>query len=526
MSVFTIGDQLFFSAHQFSDGALVLADELRTGCRKVAKLCSHVFIDAHRDGSSEGLHVKTWISQRQHRLVSNMSVLAMPPIRMLCCGRVQEAQRALCSCLGNLGLSTCSYEAAGEGSVVILYSESENDLPDFVLEVSHQTGRILAIDCSVDAEHSAHWRLLSNGASDVIVYVDPAETAREVASRVDRWTEVDRIALSAEVRDFIVGSSGPWLRLVRCVVEIAVFTASPVLITGESGTGKELVARLVHLLDRRQAKGELVLLDCSTIVPELSGSEFFGHEKGAYTGAGAPRDGAFARADGGTLFLDEAGELPLPLQAQLLRAVQEKTYKRLGSNVWRETDFRLVCATNRDLIEEINRGEFRRDLYYRIASWTCHLPPLRERPDDILPLARHFLRQTAPNAADFDGAVASYLLAREYPGNVRDLRQIVSRMAYRHTGPGPITTGDVAPEDRPSEFQLADWRDAPFRRSVQRALSLGTGLKAIGRATEAVAEDIVLEEEQGNLQRAAKRLGLTDRALQLRRQARKLAATG
>jgi transcriptional regulator with GAF, ATPase, and Fis domain len=455
-----------------------------------------------------------------------MSVLAIPPIRVLRHGSVDEREHALCTRLAKVGLSTCCYEDAGEGSIVILYSDGGNDLLDFVSEVSHQPGRILAIDCSADPSHNAHWRLLSKGASDVIVYVDPTETAAAVASRIDRWNEVDRIASSPEVKDFVIGCSGLWLRLVRSIVEIAAFTVSPILITGESGTGKELVARLVHLLDRRQNKKELVLLDCTTIVPELSGSEFFGHEKGAYTGAGAPRDGAFAQADHGTLFLDEAGELPLPLQAQLLRAVQEKTYKRLGSNVWRETDFRLICATNRDLAAEINRGGFRRDLYYRIASWTCHLPPLRERPEDILPLARHFLRQTGSSAPDFDGAVANYLLAREYPGNIRDLRQIVSRMAYRHTGPGSITTGDVAPEDRPSEFQCADWRDAPFRRSVQRALSLGAGLKEIGRAAERVAEDIVFEDENGNLQRAAKRLGITDRALQLRRQARRLAATG
>jgi sigma54-dependent transcription regulator len=151
----------------------------------------------------------------------------------------------------------------------------------------------------------------------------------------------------------------------------------------------------------------------------------------------------------------------LSLQAQLLRAVQEKTFKRLGSNVWRETDFRLICATNRDLAAEINRGGFRRDLYYRIASWTCHLPPLRERPEDIIPLARYFLRQTASRAPDFEGAVANYLLAREYPQCAISAK---SCHAWRTGTPsGPITTGDVAPEDRPTEFQLSDWRDAPFR---------------------------------------------------------------
>src|SRR6202023_58747 len=148
----------------------------------------------------------------------------------------------------------------------------------------------------------------------------------------------------------------------------------------------EVAANLIHRLNTRADKRDMVILDCSTIVSDLSGSEFFGHERGAFTGALTERQGAFALANGGTLFLDEIGELPLPLQAQLLRVVQERTYKRLGGNTWRRTDFRLVCATNRDLVELIRRGEFRADLYYRIASFVCKLPALRERLEDIIPL--------------------------------------------------------------------------------------------------------------------------------------------
>src|SRR6185295_226461 len=150
--------------------------------------------------------------------------------------------------------------------------------------------------------------------------------------------------------------------------------------------GKELLARVIHALDPRPDKGELVVLDCTTIVPELSGSEFFGHERGAYTGAVGPRDGAFALAHGGTLFLDEIGELPLALQAQLLRVVQEGTYKRVGGNAWHKASFRLVCATNRDLKEEVARGRFRGDLYHRLATNASRLPPLRDRVEDILVL--------------------------------------------------------------------------------------------------------------------------------------------
>ena len=148
---------------------------------------------------------------------------------------------------------------------------------------------------------------------------------------------------------------------------------------GETGTGKELAARLIHTLDRRPRKGDLVVLDCATVVPQLAGSEFFGHERGAFTDAVAGRDGCFALANGGTLFLDEIGELPLTLQAELLRAIQERTFKRVGSNVWRSSVFRLVCASNRELLAEVGQSAFRMDLYYRVASVTITLPPLRDR---------------------------------------------------------------------------------------------------------------------------------------------------
>jgi transcriptional regulator with GAF, ATPase, and Fis domain len=444
-------------------------------------------------------------------------------VRILSCGASPDATVALQKRLRSLEIPVSEFAATGQSTAVILAGSHGDELTEVIRNSTREGARALVVDCSSGASRSRNgWNLLEAGASDVIDYSDAVECARAVACRVRRWDEVDCLSDSPVVRDLAVGRSPAWRRVIRDIVEIAAFTVAPILIMGESGTGKELVARLVHTLDRRRNKGELVLLDCSTIVAELSGSEFFGHEKGAYTGATGLREGGFALADRGTLFLDEVGELPLTLQAQLLRAVQEKTYKRLGSNVWRQTDFRLICATNRELAAEVEGG-FRRDLYYRIASWTCRLPPLRERQEDILPLARHFLGglSTAP---DFDTPVADYLLARNYPGNVRDLRQIVARMAYRHEGAGPITIGDLPADDRPVCVEAKDWRDAPFRRSVQRALSLGSGLKEIGHAAEDVAEELALEEAEGNLQRAARRLRITDRALQLRRQARRQAA--
>ena len=223
---------------------------------------------------------------------------------------------------------------------------------------------------------------------------------------------------------------------------------------------------------------------------------------------------------GGTLFLDEVGELPLTLQAELLRVVQEGTYKRVGSNIWRHTNFRLVCATNRDLRVEEAEGRFRRDFYYRIAGCTCMLPPLRERREDILLLVRHALAQVQPDAAsaEFDDAVRVLLAQRSYPGNVRDLRRLVTQIARRHVGAGPITVGDVPEEERPLPgAEPPDWRGQPLQHVVREAVSLGAGLRDITSAAAEAAIQIAVGEEQGNLQRAARRLGVTDRALQLRR---------
>jgi DNA-binding NtrC family response regulator len=208
--------------------------------------------------------------------------------------------------------------------------------------------------------------------------------------------------------------------------------------------------------------------------------------------------------------------------------VQERTYKRVGSNTWQQTDFRLICATNRDLLAEQSRGHFRRDLYYRIASWTCHLPPLRERREDILTLAKHFIAQLRPDdPPELDEPVREYLLTRDYPGNVRDLRQLITRIAQHHVGPGPITIGDIPEAERlNSDEQAPDWCNDGLEEVIRLAVAAGMNLKEIERTAGELAERIVLEEERGNLQRAAVRLGITDRALQLRRQARRQNGNG
>ena len=373
------------------------------------------------------------------------------------------------------------------------------------------------------------WHLLHAGASDTLTWDKEGVVAKQISLKLKRWSEIDDVANEASSREFFVGESPAWRVLVRKVVEAAHFTTAPILLTGESGTGKELLARLISTVTRavddgREPRRELVTVDCGTLVPELSGSEFFGHERGAFTGAHAMREGAFALADDATLLLDEIGDIPLSMQAQILRSIQEKTYKRLGGNVWQSTNFRLVSATNRDLEDLVRRGQFRLDLYYRIAGCVFCTPPLRDRREDILPLASHFLsRILSKRAPEFDTHLREYLLNRSYPGNVRELGQLIQRIAIRYSGTGPITAGDLPEEDRPGRGEFSRvWPDERFERSIAEAVTLGASLKEISQTTARAVVRIAVDSESGNLHRAAMRLGITDRALQMRRAADQL----
>jgi transcriptional regulator with GAF, ATPase, and Fis domain len=437
-------------------------------------------------------------------------------------GRAAGYSARVIEALAAEGLVLRDDGAGATGPGLVFFDQPDAELYELVRARSRGGDeRVVAVAARWPAlDDDAASRLLRSGASDVFAWDHSTTAPRELAARFERWLAVDDLLRSNEVEGTLVGRSRVWRRLLRQVVEIGAFTNASVLLTGESGTGKELVARLIHRLDRRKSKGELVVLDCATVSPHLSYSEFYGHERGAFTGAVAAREGAFALADGGTLFLDEVGELPLGLQAELLRVVQEGTYKRVGSNTWRTTNFRLVCATNRDLGEEMAENRFRRDFYYRIAAWTLHLPRLRDRPGDVLPLVDHFLAELRPDEPPaLDPPVRDMLLRREYPGNVRDLRQLVTRISHRHVGPGPITLGDVPEEEREAADESGGWREGRLEAAVRGALAQGFTLKEISQAAAETAVAVAVTDERGNLGRAARRLGVTPRALQLRRAA-------
>jgi DNA-binding NtrC family response regulator len=205
----------------------------------------------------------------------------------------------------------------------------------------------------------------------------------------------------------------------------------PALILGETGTGKEVVARSIHAAN---PMGNFVTIDCSAFVGPLMESELFGHRRGAFTGADRDKVGLIEAADGGTAFFDEIGELPLDLQAKLLRVLQEKEFRPLGSTVTRRSDFRIIAATNRDLAKEVDKGTFRQDLYYRLNVVTLRLPPLRDRREDIPALLQHFLKKYGSNHSFTPEALES-ALAYDWPGNVRELENSIQQMVAIHTGP-------------------------------------------------------------------------------------------
>lgn len=359
------------------------------------------------------------------------------------------------------------------------------------------------------------WSLLAHGADDVVGWTGE-ETVGVVLARLRRWREIERVLGSPPVASLVVGNSPAMRRAMIDLVELAVYGTGPILLVGETGTGKEVAARLVNAVSG--AASSLVVVDCTTIVPSLAGSELFGHEKGAFTGADRARAGAFAAADGGTLLLDEIGELPLVLQAELLRVLQEGTYKRVGGDTWSHTRFRLVSATNRDLEAEQKAGRFRSDLYHRIASGIVRIPSLRERADDLEELFRHFLAEAAGRDLGISPSVVALLHEWSFPGNLRELRQLAYAVAARHAGPGPVTPGDVPIRYRPEpDGELADPGTRSLERAVRGCLRCGLSLPDLKTLVGEIAVQVALAECDGSTHRAAELLGITDRAVQLRR---------
>jgi two-component system, NtrC family, response regulator AtoC len=287
----------------------------------------------------------------------------------------------------------------------------------------------------------------------------------------------------AAIGEFVAGTSAPMAHVVDMVDKVAQATDTTVLVQGESGTGKEHIADLIHRRTPGRSAGPFVEINCASVPENLLESELFGYERGAFTDAKVSKRGLFEEADGGTLLLDEVGEMPMGTQAKLLKVLEEMTFRRLGGTRDLTVSVRVVAATNKDLAVEVQRGAFRLDLYHRLDVFHIRVPPLRDRREDILPLATHFLARFAARqrkaASRFAPETERLLLAYDYPGNVRELRNLVERAVILSPSGGPVIeptsiviSGPTrAPAHAPDSFfavPLADGGRPPSLDDVER----------------------------------------------------------
>ena len=427
----------------------------------------------------------------------------------------EQSIRRLCMTIGNSLGFTCAEAESAEAALARLDAE----IPDLVLtdlklptqsgvellrqiksllpraEVAIMTGHG-SIESAVDA--------MRLGAYD---YIEKPFRVEKMRLLLQRMAEKVRLVTenaflrervnTEENLDGIIGTSANIQDVLRMISRLK-DTRTPVLISGESGTGKELAARAIHFRGA-MAQTPFVAVDCGSLVPTLMESELFGYEKGAFTGATKSKSGLFQAANGGTIFLDEIGELPLEMQAKLLRVLQEKEIRPVGSNDQVSVDVRVIAATNRDLEADYRNGTFRKDLYFRLNVVTVHLPALRDRRSDIPMLVHHFLDRYAPGAnLQVTPAAMKSLLHYDWPGNVRELENCIARA---------VTLGD---------HKIIDVSDLPPAiRSEQPSSAPGSVHDAASLSTTALAEMErmtilrVFEQANGDKALAGKMLGIS-----------------
>jgi len=427
----------------------------------------------------------------------------------------EQSIRRLCMTIGNSLGFACAEAESAEAALARLDAET----PDLILtdlklptqsgvellrqiksllpraEVAIMTGHG-SIESAVDA--------MKLGAYDYIEKPFRVEKMRlllqRMAEKVRLVTENaflrERVS-TEESLDGIIGTSANIQDVLRMISRLK-DTRTPVLIAGESGTGKELVARAIHFRGT-MAQTPFVAVDCGSLVPTLMESELFGYEKGAFTGATKTKAGLFQTANGGTIFLDEIGELPLEMQAKLLRVLQEKEVRPVGSNANVTVDVRVIAATNRDLEAAYRDGTFRKDLYFRLNVVTVHLPALRDRRSDIPMLVHHFLDRYAPGAnLQVTSAAMKSLLHYDWPGNVRELENCVARA---------VTLGDhhiIDVQDLPPAIRTEQPSAAPL--SAQDSASISTTALA---EMERMTILRVFEQANGDKALAGKMLGIS-----------------
>ena len=339
---------------------------------------------------------------------------------------------------------------------------------------------------------------LKEGAYDYVTKpFDPEALSRVVAKacaamRLQEENVRLKERLEASTPELVAGNS-PAMRRVMDLVEAVAATDTTVLIRGESGTGKELVTRLIHARSQR-CFGPLVAVNCGALPEGVLESELFGHEKGAFTGAHARRKGKLELADGGTLFLDEIGEIPQKVQVELLRCLEDKKVVRVGGGEEIAVDFRVICATNQDLDQAVKEGSFREDLYYRVHVFVIDIPPLRERPEDVLTIADHYLAKFVAamgrKVTGFSEKARELMLSYSWPGNVRELANAVERAMV------VCREGEIKPEH------------LPIAADTTKALSMESMNKLPLREIERRHIESVLRAQDYNISQTARVLGI------------------
>ncbi len=363
--------------------------------------------------------------------------------------------------------------------------------------------------------------------------------ADSFASEVAAWVERTLDKLSARSSEDtsakvmldglgIVGDSAAMVLIFRAVLRISALSDLPVLLTGETGTGKELLAGAIHKLDPKRSRGPLIAINCGAIPNELMESELFGSRKGAFTGAVRDRPGLVRSADGGVLFLDEIGDLDERAQGKLLRVLQEKRVLGVGDDRETAVDIRLVAATNRDLAAMVQKGTFRADLFHRLCVLPIHVPPLRERPQDLAPLAWHLLKKHRALARRPVEAIGQdffdALLASQLPGNVRQLENVLQWVLVNRDEAGPLTMADLPPEiwqqastmvrrgapdpDEGSSSRISE--TSFFQEMLERHDS--SLVRSLAYCERRLVE-VALQIENGNQTHAARLLGVTPRSI-------------
>jgi len=360
-----------------------------------------------------------------------------------------------------------------------------------------------SMDLAVQAMKAGAYDYLPKpfGADEVLLTVRKAEEREQLHREVGRLRQ--EVRADRRFGEIVARSPG-MVRVLELAAKVARYP-SPVLVTGASGTGKELVARLIHRESHR-AEGAFIAVNCGAIPETLLESEFFGYEKGAFSGADRQKPGLFEAADGGTLFLDEVGDLPHPLQVKLLRALQEGEIRRLGGTETRKVDVRVISATNKDLEDAIEQGEFREDLYYRLAVVPIHLPPLRHRLEEIPHLVRHILDRAETRLGirieRVEPDAMEVLTGHHWPGNIRELENVLERAVV------------LTDTDRIGLEQLPD---SVKRRDPTRASGgLPDDDLSVKRHTAELERELIrkaLERTGGNKTQAAEVLDLSPRAL-------------